>query len=883
MSYFICIIADHSQDSGEKVKGRDIYLRLMSKKVWGLHPTVVLRAKLKKGDSLLFYLGKSYEFLGSAKVAKEPYKVDPDESKDLFIKSDTLKIDLSNVEIWDKQKPIKPLLGELSFIKNSINWGAYLQGGIRKIVESDYKLIINSTDYRTDVNDLDTSLANFLNDVDFTATQFEPHSLDSPERIKVCKIIENIERNWVIPNFQRYFDWNKEDIRSFIESIFNDYYVGAFLLWESNDESPLAVIPIQGVDETNKNIEYIILDGQQRMTALYYAIRSPNYPPKGGKRCYYYIDFKNYLEKRDSEGAVTVEMEPIGAEQEFEKLLFPVNKLESYDKWINDLEDYLINTQSTIDPEKIRNLRRTIEKRLRHIWNGFEIPYVVLPRTMTLNQVADIFEKINTKGKLLSVFDLLIARLLRYDIELRKLWEKADSQNLYLQRYAKKSDKIKIYIFQTISLLYHPANSTKKSDLLNIFENLSLTNNTEFYDLWELGVSAIDKALQMLENLRDGFGVRNENDIPFLPMIPVLAALLNVAESRENKAICYGKIKQWYWSAVFTNAYSSGAESQMTADFKDVTLWFDDDTNLPRVIRAARKNIDGLDLIEIKQTSNSLYRGTLSLLAIKGSEDFESGQKLENSRKNEKDHIFARSIRGGFGDNPNIDSVVNMTWLSKETNVRKSMKKPSVYIPEFIKVKYGGDKDKFRSVLESHYINDEVYVHLSNDNFAEFLKARGDSLRKEIKREVGEQSLLEDQMEESPEKIVDTLENKVREFLDAHLKESYGEDYWENVSPGVRQRVAEKLKQRYKRHPGTKTSITGIERLSFCDVMDYSEIILKSWIIFEEAFGSKSEVEKHFLNLKEYRDALKHNRVMNNVEKKQGEASFEWIYLIADS
>lgn len=879
MSYFICIVTDHSEDSGKKIKGRDIYFSLMSKKAWGLHPTVALRAKLKKGDSLLFYLGKNYEFLGTAEVVQEPYKNDAVESKNWYINQDTLRIDLTNVEIWDKPKPIKPLLGELSFIKNTINWGAYLQGGIRKVVENDYKCIINSTDYRTAVNDLDTSLANFLNDVNFNATQFEPHSLDSPERIKIYKIIECLERGWVIPNFQRYFDWNREDIRSFIESIFNDYYVGAFLLWESNNESLLDVIPIQGAENNLRNVEYIILDGQQRMTALYYAIKSPNYAPKSGKRCYYYINFKNYLEKNDSEGVIIVENEVIGNEQEFEKLLFPIHKLENYDKWINELEDYLVNTQSTIDPSKIRSLRRTIENRLRHIWNGFEIPFVVLPRTMTLTQVADIFEKINTKGKILSIFDLLIARLLKYAIRLRDLWEKTYDQYPYIQRYVNESEKIKIYIFQTISLLYHPANSTKKNDLLNIYENLSLNTASEFYDLWKIGIDALEKSLQMLENLRDGFGARSESDVPFLPMIPALAALLSVAGSRRDKAICYEKIKQWYWSAVFTNAYSSGAESQMTADFKDVTSWFDDDTNIPRVIRTARKNINGLDLVEIKQASNSVYRGILSLLAIKGSQDFESGQTLENSRKNDKDHIFPRH---GFKENPNIESILNMTWLSKETNIRKSNKKPSVYIPEFINEKFNGDKNVFKNVLGSHYINDDAFSFLVKNSFDEFLGSRSAVLKREIKMKIGGESLLEAEMEVSPEKIVDNLENKLREFLDSTLKKTHGDNYWDFTSTGVTQRVAEKLNQYSKRHPNRKDHMSCLDRLTFCDVMDYCEIILKNWNLFEETFGSKSEVEKHFLNLKEYRNALKHNRVMNNVEKKQGEASFEWIYLIVN-
>jgi uncharacterized protein with ParB-like and HNH nuclease domain len=58
-----------------------------------------------------------------------------------------------------------------------------------------------------------------------------------------------------------------------------------------------------------------------------------------------------------------------------------------------------------------------------HIREEFEIPYIILPTSMELSQVTDIFERINTMGKQLDAFDLLIARLSNYDIDLRQLWD----------------------------------------------------------------------------------------------------------------------------------------------------------------------------------------------------------------------------------------------------------------------------------------------------------------------------------------------------------------------------------------------------------------------------------------------------------------------------
>jgi hypothetical protein len=64
--------------------------------------------------------------------------------------------------------------------------------------------------------------------------------------------------------------------------------------------------------------------------------------------------------------------------------------------------------------------------------------------------------------------------------------------------------------------------------------------------------------------------------------------------------------------------------------------------------------------------------------------------------------------------------------------------------------------------------------------------------------------------------------------------------------------------------------------------MDYEQIILKNWQYFDGVFGSRGQVERHFLDLKEYRNALKHAREMNTVERRQGEASAEWLFRILE-
>ncbi len=567
--------------------------------------------------------------------------------------------------------------------------------------------------------------------------KFEPHSLRNPERIKVDQIISNASNGkWVLPNFQRYFDWKKNDVKEFLKSIFNDYYVGALLLWDSGKDPPLDTISIKGVDIKKDELksDSIILDGQQRITSLYYALRAPNFALRGSSApLYFYINFSEFFNQNESSEIIEILPRKLSRDESFKKMLFPFYELEKYSKWVDGFEDFLL--KSSTDQDKIRSIRRIIDKKLRHIIDGFEIPYVSLPETMELPQVTDIFEKINTMGKILSVFDLLIARLSKYTIELKKRWEESIKQYPKLAEYYKSIDKIPIYILQAISLRYNKTSSCKREDILNIYQNVFEPTDLSFDEIWHEMSEYTDNAISKIENLRDGFGVKDKNELPFAPMIPILAALTKEIELRNNKADCYKKLGIWYWASVFSNAYSGAVDSQLTTDFKEMKDWFSDDTKIPKTIDRSRREFVALNLREIQSKSNAMYRGVLSLLALEGSNDFNTNQTLENARNNDKDHLFPKAE---FHSMRNVNSILNISWMSEETNRKiKRYKKPSAYAKEFIKEKYGGNEKEFLKVLESHFINKNAYDCMLRDDFQGFISEREKIILGKIKNAIG--------------------------------------------------------------------------------------------------------------------------------------------------
>jgi uncharacterized protein with ParB-like and HNH nuclease domain len=77
------------------------------------------------------------------------------------------------------------------------------------------------------------------------------------------------EGRFVIPDFQREFEWDPWDIRDLIRSILLDYYIGSLLLWKGKRENfdALSCQPVYAFDGKLDD-EYIVLDGQQRLTAM---------------------------------------------------------------------------------------------------------------------------------------------------------------------------------------------------------------------------------------------------------------------------------------------------------------------------------------------------------------------------------------------------------------------------------------------------------------------------------------------------------------------------------------------------------------------------------------------------------------------------------------
>ena len=122
-----------------------------------------------------------------------------------------------------------------------------------------------------------------------------------PDHVSLGVLIDRLrEGRFVIPDFQREFEWKPWDISELMRSIFLDYYIGSLLLWKGKDENfdALACEPLYGFEGSDSKREHIVLDGQQRLTAMHYAFLAPNVPaPNRSNRFLYFIRVDKFLEE----------------------------------------------------------------------------------------------------------------------------------------------------------------------------------------------------------------------------------------------------------------------------------------------------------------------------------------------------------------------------------------------------------------------------------------------------------------------------------------------------------------------------------------------------------------------------------------------------------
>jgi len=651
---------------------------------------------------------------------------------------------------------------------------------------------------------------------------------------KLPDIIHDIEKGILrIPQFQREFIWEKSKVIKLLDSIYKEYPIGSFFFWNTPKKyyffyKDIAELNLPKPDKYEKMS--LIIDGQQRLTSLYVTVKGLTLYGRDYSKICFDLDKKEFIDRKPDR-------------QRFISLsnLFSDEHFELY---------------NGLTPERKESFNQCVRKFYNYPFSAVDV------RDKELDEVCDIFERINQGGRRLNLFDLISASTWSTNFDLRKA---VDEENDILEK--RGFGRIDNEVFtQTLALI--SKNSCTRSSQLQLRKE----------DITEHWKNTVEVTRQAVDYLRNNLGTVHYLFIPYRGMISLVAYLFykNKARSLDNKQS--ELLASWFWQVAFAERYSASTLTLMTEDgklFDKVAEKKDVKIHFPFSL-----DIDSLMKIRMYRKS-AIKNGVLCLLATKHPRHLKNNSLLSlgddyysDFNSSEKHHIFPKSVIQKKFSLVMIHSLPNFCFLPAELNKEISNKKPSKYFENFEK-----ENSDFKDSLETHLIKYDNSI--KRDDYLSFLGSRATIILEEIYRITG--SKIARVIGENVNKAIDKTEGLIRDLIDEKLKLESFRDWQEKIPNDVFSEAKRRAQEYIKKNPSKQFSdFSSRELLDFCDLMDYPKIILKNWDTFYSEFRSKSEVEKRFISLKEYRNAIKHNREMASFIKKEGEAALEWLSMILE-
>ncbi|OGF88713.1 hypothetical protein A3I94_01375 [Candidatus Giovannonibacteria bacterium RIFCSPLOWO2_02_FULL_43_54] len=676
-----------------------------------------------------------------------------------------------------------------------------------------------------------------------------------PLPISFDELLNGVDKSAIqIPPFQRNFVWVPKMITDLLDSIYRGYPIGSFIFWKTNKRLPFhREIGGLKINESlpGSRIDYV-LDGQQRITSLYAAVRGAT------------IDDEKYNFYFDvSIGKFDYSKIDENADQGNDRSRIPLDKIfvegPVYRQYIKQF------------PDKYQEILDDLFFRFKNY--AFSVIYVQEDNEQenenNLKRIVSIFSRINDTGKKLTVVAKMIARCWGENFDLRSR----------LNQLLNDSEELSGIREETILQIASTILNNKKCKSRNILNDTDIDNLEENWD------DIVEAFKQSLQFLRDKFRIKNINYIPFDSILVPLSYFHFHTHNPSKEQI--EQLCKWFWKASLSNRYSSTLESRI----EEGCMQFDKilDNKIAEFNYTLGWDTFRLRLIKQDYGFRSAFCKTiLCLYSYNMPQNFKDNSLVDLSTsfssysKRHLHHVFPR----GYLNRTNVagkelqDSIVNISFMPAMINNEMSDDPPSKYLKFFSE-----KNNEIGAALRTHLIGNLKEFGIESNDFNKFLEKRAEKIENEFRALLGLRTKTERDFEENPSEPLDLFEIRLRDLFNDKLAAEYGENYWnEGIPQIVRDEAEKKIQKDLRSHPYNEEKyLDGRERLNFLDMSDYSLVIMQNWPLFKRIFMSRGEVERHFLALMKYRNPIKHTRGLNIVDKKNGEAAVLWFEQIFNS
>ena len=548
-----------------------------------------------------------------------------------------------------------------------------------------------------------------------------------------------------LPDFQRGWIWDDDRIMSLIASISLSYPIGTVMMLQTGNEDVLFKPRlVEGVIlDDPPEPERLILDGQQRLTSFLQAIYSDSpvdtKDSRGARlRRWYYIDIALAMKSNgDREEAIkslpedrkiiNFRREVIAdystPEKEYEAGLFPLSQVFNCADWRRGYSKFW-----GWDSEKAK-LFDEFEGEVVKRFEQYQVPLILMRKETPKDAVCQVFEKVNTGGVSLTVFELLTASYAADNFSLRDDWTER-KRRLKEQKVLTRVESTDF--LQTVTLLTThakrlesiangvqpdnaPGISCKRREILR----LSLDD----YRTWaDRATGGFEKAARFLHSQK----VFAARDIPYQTQLVPFAAIFTVLGDSADSDGVKAKLARWYWCGILGELYGAAVETRFARDLPEVMKWVGEGPE-PSTISDANFIPDRL--YTLRTRNSAAYKGLHALLLRDGCLDFRTGDNIDEQLYFEDaidiHHLFPQHwCKNNKIDMRRCDCIVNKTPISAKTNRIIGGNAPSIYLPH-IQQSSGYDENRMEQILESHIV---VPNYLRLDNFETFFEARENAL-----------------------------------------------------------------------------------------------------------------------------------------------------------
>ncbi len=581
------------------------------------------------------------------------------------------------------------------------------------------------------------------------AINIAPKSLDT-ELSELMKDVSNGKAQ--LPEFQRSWTWDDNRIKGILASLSQGYPMGAIMRLEyGNEHIRFKYRPIEGVNITETIPEYLVLDGQQRLTSMYRAtcskaaVDTKTEKGKNIKR-YYYFDINKCLdENEDREDAIIAvpEDRKIKAnfdrdilldlskrELEYEQEMFPVNIIfdsSAREDWADGFKEF--HNYDKIYMEKYKRFRAEVLE----IVTGYKLPVITLGKETPREAVCKVFENVNTGGVSLTVFELVTATFATYEFDLRKDWEECRDiirgKNEPLNTDVMYGvDETAFLTAVTLFTTYHQKTMTtcKKKDVLAL----------SFAD-YQKNKNAVLEGYKMARKFLFKQYVFRKRDLPYTTqLIPLATICAEIGKSCFNLPKTQMLLSKWFWCGIMGEMYGGANETRYANDMEDVVAEIRGENSLNRTVNSAY--FSATRLMYLQTRNSAAYKGIMALVYRESCRDFMQGTTMDIVKSMDESpdihHIFPESycIKMNYSKEK-WNSIINKTPLLPESNRQIGGDAPSVYSGKIMK-KSAIDQNQLRERVESHLIDFDAFIL---DDFDKYFVSRAKSIMKVIESAMG--------------------------------------------------------------------------------------------------------------------------------------------------